>query len=330
MKHLTYTDRLIIEKLYRQGCSKRIIADTVGVHISTVYRELKRGFVEMHDSFWLTYDSYAAELAQRDYDFKATAKGANLKIGNNHMLARTLEKLVINNKYSPYASIMVLKNIGVNVPISVSTFYSYVDKGVFSDLGYSGLPGTYRKRKYHRIKKAKRAPKGISIDRRPQEITDRNTFNHWEMDCVIGKSKGKGQAILTLTERLTRYEIMVKLKNKDSKSVVSAFDMLCKKYKFDSVTVDNGVEFQDCSGLEHDKGGNKRTTLYYCHPYTSCERGTNERHNRMIRRYIPKGKSIKEISQKEIQTVCNRLNNLPRRILNGQTPAQLFSCYSNL
>ena len=146
-------------------------------------------------------------------------------------------------------------------------------------------------------KVAKRMPRGTSIEDRPKEIYKRNTFGHWEMDCVCGSTL---TTLLVLTERLTRKEIIFKMPNQTMESVHHCINKLehklGKKFKqiFKSITVDNGSEFSDSVALETSKFGknNKRTKVYYCHPYCSCERGTNERINREIRRLIPKGSDL--------------------------------------
>ena len=122
------------------------------------------------------------------------------------------------------------------------------------------------------------------------------------MDTVVGR-QGSKSALLVLTERLSRFEIIMKLKDRTQKSVISALDKLEKEYKdkfsliFKSITVDNGVEFLDMAGLEksvYDKLS-KRTTIYYAHPYCSWERGSNENNNNLLESLL-KRKLILKIS----------------------------------
>ena len=181
----------------------------------------------------------------------------------------------------------------------------------------------------------KRLPRGTSIEDRPKEIFERKTFGHWEMDCVCGSSLS---TLLVLTERLTRKEIIFKMPNQTMKSVHHCLNSLehkfgknfCKVFK--SITVDNGSEFSDSFSLEKSKYGKniKRTKVYYCHPYCSCERGTNERINREIRRLIPKGSDLSLYSNDDIKRVENWVNNYPRQILNFKTSQELFNNYLNL
>ena len=123
--------------------------------------------------------------------------------------------------------------------------------------------------------------------------------------------------MLVLTERKTRDEIIVKLPDQKAASVVEAIDKLERKWGdmftkvFRSITVDNGVEFSDYEGLERSilHEGEKRTFLFYCHPYSSWERGTNENNNRLIRRHIPKGEDFDEKQDRDIEYIEIGLNN---------------------
>jgi len=106
------------------------------------------------------------------------------------------------------------------------------------------------------------------------------------VDSVIGRARGKNESVLVLTERKTRYEIIFKVRAKTAAATVAALKKIVKgfpKSTFKSITVDNGSEFQDADGIQ-----TLANTVYYCHPYTSCERGSNENANRIIRRFLPK------------------------------------------
>ena len=178
---------------------------------------------------------------------------------------------------------------------------------------------------------AARASAGKSIEKRDPEIDTREEVGHWEMDCVEGKKKTK-ETLLVLTERKARKEIMVKMKDKTTGSVVAALDRLERKYGklfskvFQTITVDNGTEFSDVAGLERSclhKG--KRTTVFYCHPYSSYERGTNENTNGMIRRWFPKGTDFGKVTAKAIQAVEDWLNAYPRGILGFRCADDVFA-----
>ena len=178
----------------------------------------------------------------------------------------------------------------------------------------------------------KRAAAGESIENRPDEVATRETFGHWEMDTVKGKQGVTKSCMLVLTERKTRDEIIFKLKDQKAESVVDALDRLERKWGdmfskvFRSITVDNGVEFSDCKGMERSAltPGEKRTYLFYCHPYSSWERGTNENTNKLIRRHIPKGEDFDEKQDRDIEFIENWINTYPRGIFGFRTSEELF------
>ncbi len=338
-KNLTYTQRLKLEQCFNAGLKKTEIAKKLGVCLATVYNELNRGKYEhkviAYNKFWYgkkykTIQKYSPEKAQEKYNLNMTAKGVPLKIGNDYAFVQYVEKRIIQDKLSPCAVAGEIKrNKLFNTVISKTTMYRYISLGLFENIKMKNLPLKERK-KHHRKTVAKRAPKGVSIEYRPLEIKKRNEFGHWEMDCVVGKQRTK-DTLLTFTERLTRYEIIFRIPNRKSLTVVSCLDSLERKYGkrfkqiFKSVTVDNGAEFSDFMGLEKSIYGGKRLSLFYCHPYCSSERGSNERLNREVRRHFPKGTSFSNVTNKKVQFVADWINNYPREIFGYETSAERFN-----
>lgn len=331
-KHLTYTDRLRIELYIREGKKTKEIARLLGVHVSTINRERKRGQYEHLNSDYTTEQRYSPEIAQDRYKRNLQAKGAPLKIGSDHELAQFIEDKIGNEKYSPAAVIGEIKTLGLcfSTTLCEKTIYNYIDKGIFLTITNKNLPvkGT-RKRKYQKVRQS-RAPRGESIEKRPEVIESRTTFGQWEMDTVIGRKKDK-ETLLVLTERLTRYEIIIGMPDRTAASVVRALDALEKEYGkkfmaiFQSITVDNGVEFSDCAGIERSHtGAGTRTKVYYCHAYSSWERGSNENANKLIRRHIPKGADLRRVKRATIKQIETWINNYPREILGFQTSEMLF------
>ena len=152
----------------------------------------------------------------------------------------------------------------------------------------------------------------------------RNNYGNWEMDTVYS-ARGDKACLLVLSERMTRQEIVIKVKDRTSASILQGLDKLeksmgapCFRKTFVTVTADNGVEFSDWKSIERSSlNKKKRTDLYFCHPYCSGERGTNENINRMIRRWIPKGDDIGLYSVEEIKQIEDWINDYPRKIFNG-------------
>lgn len=143
------------------------------------------------------------------------------------------------------------------------------------------------------------------------------------MDTVHGKSKGKKQTVLVLTERKTRYEILLKLNSCSTSNVIKALQKArINNRLFKTITVDIGSEFSE--KLATTLSNQYHIPLYYCHPFTSCERGSNERNNRIFRRFYPKGKSLNKVTNKDLKRIQDYMNNLPRKILNWQTAREQF------
>ncbi|MCI2057111.1 MAG: IS30 family transposase [Oscillibacter sp.] len=331
-KHLTETDRYRIEKYRKEGMKVSEIADKLRVHRSTIYNELKRGMCIQQTYDYRFEERYCPDVAERRYRENLKAKGAVEKIGNDHKLAEYLEGLMLNDNYSPAAALEKVKADGYAVPICKGTLYNYIRKGVFYSLTMEDLPckGVH-KQEYHHVKAA-RAPAGESIEMRDDDINERQEPFHWEMDTVVGKRK-KSKVLLVMTERMTRFELIFLLAGKKAEYVVAALDSLEKKMgterfreMFRSITIDNGSEFADCAGMERSAlvDGEKRTDCYYCHPYSSWERGSNECQNKMIRRHFPKGTDFDDVTEEQVQYVQDWMNNYPRKLLSWNTAGTLF------
>ena len=161
---------------------------------------------------------------------------------------------------------------------------------------------------------------GRSIDERPASVNDRIEFGHWEADLVIGSKSDDDDALLTMIERMTREYWMIRVPGRDPNGVMAALSAVRSQYKehwddlFKTITTDNGSEFATLSDLE----GLSKTLVYFAHPYTSCEKGSVERHNGLIRRFIPKGKRIDSSSDEQLAQIEIWCNGLPVYKLNGQ------------
>lgn len=327
-RRMTWTDRLKLEALYNAGHSYRSISRALGFSPSSLHTEVQRGLYDHLDGkTWKVERWYSAQIAQEYSDYLATGKGAPLKLGSRYDYAQEVAEAILDG-VSPDSVVGRLRKAG-KWTVSTTTLYRYIESGYIPGVTMADLlTAPRRKRKKRKVTKAKRPPKGTSIERRPQEIAFRSEWGHWELDSIIGKSRGKGQSCLVMTERMTRYEMILRVPDKSSVSTVRALDKVFRRFPkgtFKSITVDNGSEFQDCYGMEHDKDGNKRTQVYYCHPYTSCERGSNERANGIIRRWLPKGMDFSKLTQKDCDEVARRMNDMPRKILGYSTAAELFA-----
>ena len=337
-KHLTKADRIRIEALIKAGVKIKEIADMLHVHRSTIYRELKRGRFTALNSDLTTEERYSPDIAHDKYEENLKSKGGSLKIGNDIRLANYIEEKIMKEDYSPAAVLGEIKaqqkESEFSVMICTTTLYSYIDKGIFLHLTNKNLPvKKNKKRTYKKVKKTQaRASAGESIEKRPEEIETREEFGHWEMDTVKGKRGVTKSCLLVLSERKTRMELIFKIANQGAAAVVEALDSLERKWgeqfpiMFKTITVDNGVEFSDTEGIERSVFDNqkKRTSFFYCHAYSSWERGTNENINKMIRRHIPKGVDFDDKTDDDIIYVENWINSYPRRLFRFQTSKALF------
>lgn len=252
---------------------------------------------------------------------------------------KNLKELKNIRQYSPAALLAELKAKPPQFDTTVceATLYNYIYRGdVFLVLNPEHLHEKGRRHygeKYGEQRNAARAAKGPRIDKRDPIINSRTTFGHWEMDSVMG-TVGSSRALVVLTERLTRAGIILPVPDHTAASVVRALNGLERRLgkdfypMFQSITVDNGCEFQDYDGMEkacRRKG--KRTTVYYCHPHAPHERGSNENMNRIIRRFFPKGTNFDEVPISEIRRAEEWMNNYPREVLGWQTAATLLRSY---
>lgn len=336
--HLTWKNRMKIELMLREGHTVKEISDALHVHNTTIYREIQRGMTRQITSELEYIDLYCAETAQRKYEENLAAKGPDLKIGNDHELAAFLEDKMLNEHYSPAAALGAIKTEGkiFSVEISEWTLYSYITKGVFATLTNADLPMRgERKTGYRKVHEA-RLPRGASIEERPEEIEGRDEPGHWEMDSVVS-ARGSNKRLLVMTERATRHELMFLVPNGTTDSVLRVMNGLERKLGaetfrsvFKTITVDNGVEFADCAGMEKSclRSG-ERTRMYYCHPYSSYERGSNENANRLIRRWLPKGTSFKDLTRATVKEIQDWINGYPREILGFFSAGRLFHDWLN-
>lgn len=332
-KHLIYSDRIAMETLLNRGSSKADIARYLGVSRATITREYRKGVYKHTTSELVEIERYSADLAQQNTDYAQTSKGRPLKLGNDIEFSRYIEDKIIKGGYSPAVALVMAGHAGFKTDISVNTLYRYIDAHVFLKLSNKNL-SIKGKKKHHGYKKKpqKRMSVGQSIEKRPAYINTREDFGHWEMDTVKGKKGVSRSCLLVLTERKTRMEIVRKMPTQGASSVVAELDSLEQELGddfgklFKTITVDNGVEFSDYEGMRKSNihGGN-RTEVYYCHAYSSYERGSNENANKLIRRHVPKGHDTDKVSKRKVKYIQDWINDLPRKLLNWHTSRQLFN-----
>ena len=166
-------------------------------------------------------------------------------------------------------------------------------------------------------------PKLPSIEERPDHINSREEPGHTEADLVVSRAGKKG-GLLTVTERAGRYELMEKIPDRKAATVRAAFQRMKRRLpvgmEIKSITTDNGPEFLEYEELRAVAA----CPVFYCHSYAAYEKGTNENHNRMIRRWFPKGTDFGRVSRREVQECEDWMNDYPRKSLGWLTPREFI------
>ena len=331
-KHLTYAEKTMIERWHNKDHkSNKEIANLLCKSERTIRREIKRGLTINLTSELEEIEVYSADISNDEYMANLEAKGRELKIGSNIDVIKRIETMIKEEKKSPEVIEVELKRERL-IQITTRTIRNYIYDGNVFDLKQEDMIYNKKHKSKNKNKRiAKHTPPEKSIENRPEEANKRSEYGHWEGDLIVGKRK-KGSVLLTFTERMTREEIIIKIKGKKTEYVVKALNGLERKYgkrfytKFKTITFDNGVEFMDYEGMEKSclKKGD-RTQVYYAHPYCSGERGSNENNNRMIRRWIPKGTIIDDISKEFIKQIEDWLNNYPRAMFDYKSSNMILS-----
>ena len=329
--YMTKDERYKLEAYLEAGKGVSWISRQMGFCRQTIYNEIRRGLcdqVKLRHGWYRDEKHYSADKAQQIHDYNQTAKGRPLKIGKDHAYAEFLEQKIKEDHFSPAAALAQARKEGFITSVCRVTLYSYIDKGIFLHLSNKNL-WIKRKRKKRGYRPVQRIahPTLPSIAERPERINKRKEYGHWEMDLVVGKA-GSRAVLLTLTERMTRQELIFKLPDKKAATIRGIFDQLEAdlpnfRRHFRSITTDNGSEFLQYEALRQSIHGGIRFEIYYCHSYAAWEKGSNENHNRMIRRWFPKGTNFEKVSKKRIAEIQDWMNNYPRQILGWKTPNEM-------
>jgi len=327
MRQFTYQDRYYIEIELKNRTPVQKIAEKLGMNRSSVYREIKKGLCEQMDTHLRKSIVYLADYAQQNHNTAVVKRGRKRKLQSDDAYLQAINEKVVNDKYSPEAAMHTVPDR----KICVKTYYNYVHAGYLSGITENNLPYVKKKKKKKSAITPKRLVKGRSIEQRPEVINKRQEVGHWEMDTVYS-SRDDRTCLLVLTERVKREELIFQIPDRTALSVVSALNRLERKVgskafreKFKTITCDNGVEFSNWEGIEKSiRNKTPRTTVYFCHPYCSSERGSNENQNKMIRRWIPKGDDIGLYSPEEIQRIQEWINNYPRKMFGWKSTNQII------
>jgi len=332
-KHLNWEERIQIETLQREDFSPRAIGEKIARPERTVRREIRRGWVLHRLSPYRVEERYSAQRGQTLYEERMRSRTSRKAV--DERLKEYLRKQILEEQRSPEVIAALMRKEPLDYAVCAKTVYNLIDQGLIPSVSNQSLWEKHKrkqKRQSRHCKRKRAVAPGRSIETRPEPINGRDEAGHWEIDLVVG-GHGKGSAVLlTLTERKTRKEIIRKLKNKTQGAVIRAINGIERQMGqeafravFKSITADNGSEFLDYEALEASVlCRSSRTRIYYAHPYSSWERGSNENANRIIRRFIPKGCDISKFTHKQIRRIEEWINNYPRKILNFKTAEEMF------
>ncbi len=295
MKHLTKEQRYIIQTLIKRGYPQKEIAQELGVHDTTIGREIKRNKSKR--------GIYNADKA---HEFAQERKE---RFASSRRLTRQVEQFIRNHiekeQWSPEQIVGYCRKENIEM-VSVERIYQLIRQDKI--MGGSLFKHTRHKLKHRkRILRDERMPvkDRIGIEKRPEEANNRSQFGHFEMDLIIGANQ-KG-AILTLVERKVGHFMCRYLpKGKNAKHVASVLIQMLLPYKdhVKSITTDNGGEF-----AEHKLIAKRlNTTIYFAHPYCSWEKGQIENTNKLLRQYIPKGMIINKENTRTLSQIQMKIN----------------------
>lgn len=306
---LTAKERDLIAVWKGASISVREISRRLGRSHSTIIDETARNRWGEH---------YIAIHAQQLSDQRKKDARKRHPLKNSQVYSYVLARL--ERGWSPEAIAGRLKKHNGRTIICHETIYQFV---YLSDYGkkeslyqYLRRGKKHRTKYYGRRSQKETIPNRIFIDERPEEVAQRADIGHWEGDSIIYKDK---QAINSLVERKSRFVILTKLERKTAQLTeyaVSRIGALPHK----TLTVDNGSENTTHENITKSLG----VKVYFCHPYHSWEKGTNENTNGLVRRYLPRGTSIEDVSQEDIDDIAWELNNRPRKVLSFNTPQEIL------
>lgn len=326
-KHLNFEERMTIQIRLKDGFTPYKIAKELHRPINTILNEIHRG-TTTQIKLGKKSEVYLADTGEAIYHKNRQNSCRSYKrLECNAFINYAINK-IINDSWSPDACYGSALETGVfdrTEMVCTKTLYNYIDLGLLKVKNSDLHLKLRRNTKPTKVRKNKKNL-GKSIEERPDSIDTRKEFGHWEIDTVVGEKSASDCVLLTLLERQTRNAIIRQIASKSAdavkKEIMNIRDLFGDKFSqvFKTITSDNGSEFAELTSIEVDA----ETKVYFTHPYSSFERGTNERHNGLIRRFIPKGKRMSDYSLDDIAFIEEWMNTLPRRLLRYKTPEELF------
>ena len=321
-KRLNDLEREEISRMLSQRYSLSNIAKALGRHTSTISREISLGSCNKY-----TYRaSKAQDRAKRN---ASKRKSGKYRLNDSPRLWSYIRKK-LKKKWSPR---QIVEELEIDYPLDMTmritpeTIYTYIyvlPRGTLKKELTACLRRNHKRRhkQSREVKIERKLEDMLSIEERPKEVEDRIIPGHWEGDLIVGKYNKS--ALGTLVERTTRTTILIPIKDRRAETVAKAFAKEVKKLPKQmklSMTYDQGREmakhrlFTNITGVQ----------VYFAHPRSPWERGTNENTNGLIRQFFPKGTDFNKVSRYEVKKVQDLLNGRPRQALGFQKPYQVFN-----
>jgi len=320
-RRLTLREREEISRFLAQGKSINDIAKAISREVSTVSREINQAGMNKY--------TYRAERSDR----RSKRNAGKRKWGKYKLRASQKLWEYVKNKlalcWSPEQIAQSLKKEYPderNMRVSHEAIYTYLYVLPRGELKKRLLSMLRRERKRrHKRKNAcqveRKLEDMLSIEERPAEVADRTVPGHWEGDLLIGRNRQS--ALGSIVERTTRFVVLVPLKNRTAEEVRKEFAREMKYLPTQlkrSLTYDQGREMAEHKLFTRDT----KMKVYFAHPASPWERGTNENTNGLIRQFFPKGTDFNKISWREIKKVQDMLNGRPRKTLNWANPNEAY------
>jgi IS30 family transposase len=304
---LTQAQRYQISVLLKIGQNQSEIAKMIGKHKSTISREVGRNQGQRG------YRPKQAQQLSMDRRKKATPR----------IQAATwaLVESKLQEDWSPEQISDWLKQ-NTDIQVSHERIYQYIlaDKRAGGSLHKHLRCQKKRRKRYGGNDRRGKLPNRRSIEERPEIVDQRQRIGDWEVDTMIGN--GHRQAIVTLTERKSRFALLRKVERRKANLVSAAVIDLLQPVadRSHTITSDNGKEF-----AEHERIAQElEVSFFFAHPYAAWERGANENMNGLVRQYIPKNRDLSSVTDEELVQIMNKLNHRPRKCLDFKTPFEVF------
>ena len=305
-RRLTEVDRIRIKDFVSMGLSQLQIADKLKVHKSTISREIKR------NSGQRGYRSKQAQrMAEERQAFRSSLRKWTLSLEKQ-------VRVLLRRKWSPEQIASRLK-LERKEAISHQRIYEFIkeDKLGGGDLWKSLRHSTRRRRKRSRATDHRgQIKEAHCIEERPVSVKNRKYFGHWERDTMHGVERKGG--MLVCVERKYRYVRLAKLLRRTAEKTASATVRLLRDFPVRTITNDRGHEF----GHHNEVAHHLNTKVFFCHPYSSQERGTNENRIGVIRQYFPKRSRLLDLTWYQMRRVEKEINNRPMKCLGWRTPSE--------